>query len=192
MNTELFNKHYHEQLALLPSLNQSAIQSIDWMGLLIDIGKSHGIDHEDILDLQLETMLVLVGLEDPNNYENQLIAILALSPAEADKLITDITEQIFTPIANYIISNSQTSATGTESVSRPIATVGNNLSSLPRTILSTPVIAPVSSDVRGQIHAGFHDIEFVSDVPSEPEHETIIDKKLNDIFEDETETIHHL
>lgn len=192
MNTELFNKHYHEQLALLPSLNQSALQSIDWMGLLIDIGKSHGVDHDDIPDLQLETMLILVGLEDPNNYESQLIATLALSPAEADKLITDITEQIFTPIANYIISNSQTSPVGTESVSKSITTAGNTLSSLPRTISSTPAMAPVSSDIRQQIHAGFHDIEFVSDVPSDPEHETIIDKKLNDIFEDDVEVIHHL
>ncbi len=193
MNTELFNKHYHEQLDLLPALNRQAIESVDWQDLLIDIGKSHGIDSDDIDDLQLETMLVLVGLENPSNYENQLISQLALSPAEADKLINDITAQIFTPIHDYIVNSTKSTGIPTGIPTSSTQTTGS-LSSLP--VGTTPSFSSnqnkaTSSDIKQQIHAGFHDIEFISE-QSEPNHETIIDKKLNDIFEDEVEVIHHL
>lgn len=101
---ENFQKTFEEQLAYLPEVNQRALRSFDWTTELIAIGKQHGLHIDELEDLQIETMLVLVGLVAPDDYESELINRLAISPAEAGKIIADINTHVFIPIHDYIIN----------------------------------------------------------------------------------------
>jgi hypothetical protein len=104
MNDKL-KQQFEEQLAYLPDITQQALKSFDWATGILSIGKKHGLYIDQLEDLQIETMLVLVGLVQPEDYPKELMNRLALSPAETDKIIDDINDEIFTPIHNYIIES---------------------------------------------------------------------------------------
>jgi hypothetical protein len=101
---ENFQKTFEEQLAYLPEVNQRALRSFDWATKILDIGKTHGLYIDQLEDLQVETMLVLVGLISPDDYPKEIMNRLAISPTETDKLIADINDTIFTPIHDYIVN----------------------------------------------------------------------------------------
>ncbi len=103
MNEKL-KQQFEEQLAYLPTINQEALKSFDWASELIGIGKNYGLHIDELEDLQIETMLLLVGLTSPDDYENELITRLAISPVEARKIIEDINIHVFTPIHDYIVN----------------------------------------------------------------------------------------
>ena len=102
MNEKL-QQTFEEQLTYLPSINQQALQSFDWATELVGIGKQYGLHVDQLDDLQIETMLVLVGVVSADDYPNELITRLAISPSEADKIIEQVNDLIFTPIHDYIV-----------------------------------------------------------------------------------------
>lgn len=102
MNENL-KKTFEEQLTYLPAINQQALRSFDWATELIGIGKQYGLHIDQLEDLQIETMLVLVGVISADDYPNELITRLAISPSEADKIIEQINDRIFTPIHDHIV-----------------------------------------------------------------------------------------
>lgn len=101
---EKIRQQFENQLTYLPTINQQALRSFDWATELIAIGKNYGLHVDELDDLQIETMLVLVGLVDPNQFQNELINRLAISSIEAEKIISDINDRIFTPIHDYIVN----------------------------------------------------------------------------------------
>ncbi len=102
MNDTL-RKTFEEQLTYLPAVNQQALRSFDWATELVGIGKQFGLHIDQLEDLQIETMLVLVGVVSAEDYENELITRLAVSPSEAEKIIEQVNEKIFVPIHDYIV-----------------------------------------------------------------------------------------
>lgn len=106
MNEKL-RQQFEDQLTYLPAINQQALRSFDWATELVAIGKNYGLHIDELDDLQIETMLVLVGLVDSDQYQNELINRLAISPTEAGKIIEDINKRVFTPIHDYIVSGGQ-------------------------------------------------------------------------------------
>lgn len=102
MNEKL-RQTFEEQLTYLPAINQQALRSFDWATELVGIGKQYGLHVDQLDDLQIETMLVLVGITNPDDYPNELITRLAISPSEADKIIEQVNDRIFTPIHDYIV-----------------------------------------------------------------------------------------
>ncbi len=103
MNEKL-RQTYEEQLRYLPDINQQALKSFDWATELLAIGKGYGLHIDQLEDLQIETMLVLVGIVSPDRYENELIERLAVSPAEAAKIVEEVGNRVFTPIHDYILA----------------------------------------------------------------------------------------
>jgi hypothetical protein len=103
MNDAL-REQFEEQLAYLPEINQRALKAFDWAEKLLGIGHKYGLHIDELDDLQVETMLAMVGLTPPQNYQNELITRLAISPAEAEKLVNEINKEIFLPIHDYIVS----------------------------------------------------------------------------------------
>ncbi len=103
MNKKI-RQQFEEQLAYLPTINQEALKAFDWATELVGIGKNYGLHIDELEDLQIETMLLLVGLTSPDNYEKELIERLAIPPSEAEKIIEQINERIFTPIHEYIVN----------------------------------------------------------------------------------------
>ena len=191
MNPTIFQQHYNEQLELLPAINQEAIRSCDWMNMLVDIGKKNALMLDEVEDLQIETMLVLVGVTSPDNYEAELIEKLALSPAQADKLLSDINQQVFTPIHDYIVRG------GPEQAPTGLSRVGidrSNTSTAPDPVQRPPVApsAPrVPSGMRIDPHADITDITIIPhNVPEIPT--DVMEHKLGEIFNEETEIVHQL
>lgn len=103
MNDKL-RQSFEEQLVYLPEINQRALKSFDWATELLSIGKNYGLHIDELEDLQLETMLVMVGLVQVKDYPNELINKLAISPAEANKIIEQVNDRIFQPIHDYIVN----------------------------------------------------------------------------------------
>lgn len=101
---EKIRQQFEEQLVYLPEINQRALRSFDWATELVSIGKTYGLHIDELEDLQIETMLLLVGLTSPDEYEKELIERLAISPIEAEKIIQDVNKHIFSPIHDYIVS----------------------------------------------------------------------------------------
>lgn len=110
MNDKL-RKSFEEQLVYLPEINQQALKSFDWATELLSIGKNYGLHIDQLEDLQIETMLVLVGLVQPEEYANELIMRLAISPSEANRIIEQVNDRIFTPIYDYIVNGGPKVAT---------------------------------------------------------------------------------
>lgn len=102
MNDKL-RQQFEEQLTYLPDINQQAMRSFDWATELISIGHGYGLHVDQLEDLQIETMLVMVGLTPPEKYQEELITRLALSPIEADRIIEEVNKRILSPIHDYIV-----------------------------------------------------------------------------------------
>lgn len=92
-------------MAYLPEITQKALKSFDWATQLLSIGKEYGLHIDQLEDLQLETMMVLVGIIPPESYEVELETKLAISPAEAAKILKAVNTQIFVPIHDYIVND---------------------------------------------------------------------------------------
>ena len=104
MNQTLFQKHYEENLALLPQVSQQALKSFNWVSVLLDIGKSYALQLDELEDLQVETMMLLVGIVSPDDYESEIGNILPVSKTEISKLLEDINLKILKPIHDYIVN----------------------------------------------------------------------------------------
>lgn len=148
MNEKL-RQQFEDQLIYLPAINQEALRSFDWATELIAIGKNYGLHIDELDDLQIETMLVLVGLITAEQYPNELINRLAISPTEADKIISDINERVFIPIHDYIVSGGkkaeQTPKTIMESAGFQITTEES-----PVPAITTPLVRTGGDTMTGQ------------------------------------------
>lgn len=106
MNSKL-QQQFEEQLQYLPEINQQALRSFNWAEELIAIGKKHGLPIDSLEDLQIETMLVLVGLVSPEEYPDELATRLAISPAQVEMILGDVNDKILVPIHDFIINGGQ-------------------------------------------------------------------------------------
>ena len=70
--TEKLQKIIKEEIAKLPKENQEVINAFDWVKITEEIGKKYLLGESEIGDLQVETILVLVGLEEPDSYTRNI------------------------------------------------------------------------------------------------------------------------
>lgn len=103
--TEKLQQTIKEEISQLPIEGQEAIGSVDWLKIAEEIGKKYLLDESEIEDLQLETLLVLTGITDPEffsiNVENQV----GTTKNEAGKIADEVFKQIFIPISNLTTEN---------------------------------------------------------------------------------------
>ncbi len=91
------------EVAKLPKENQEAISSLDWARITEEIGKKYLLNEAEINDLQVQTLLVLIGLEDPDFYASNVENEVGTSKEEAEKLSKEIFEKVFTPINDALL-----------------------------------------------------------------------------------------
>lgn len=178
MNHALFQKHYQEQLKLLPDISQKAIQSFDWVNILLDIGKSYALQLDELEDLQLETMLLIVGVTPPDDYESQLGSVLPLSKTDMNKLLGDINTKILEPIHDYIVNGGPVAVSTME-------TAGVSVVSEPDPSSINSTFSPV------RIEPKPIDTNTVLSVDNQ-KREDIIEHKLDDIFHETLEHVEHM
>ena len=103
--TDKLRQIVKEELGKLPKETQEAINSLDWARAVEEIGKKYLLLENGINDLQIETLLVLVGLEDVNDYAQRVENEVGMTKDEAEKIAEEVVNKIFSPISNAIEEN---------------------------------------------------------------------------------------
>ena len=103
--TEKLKNIIKEELAKLPKENQEAFNAFDWIKLTEEIGQKFLLNENETNDLVVETLLILIGLEDPDLYANNIEEYVGTGKDEAEKIAEEIMEKIFIPINNILLEN---------------------------------------------------------------------------------------
>ena len=103
--TEKLQQTIKEEVAKLPKDAQDAINAFDWIKVTEEIGKKYLLTDEETNNFQVETLLVLVGLTDPQFYPVSIENQVGTTKDDAQKMSDEATEKIFIPIANAIEEN---------------------------------------------------------------------------------------
>ncbi len=111
--TEKLKQTIEEELAQLPKEMQEAVNALSaqggpasgWETICEEIGKKNNLDEEEINDFQLETLLVLIGVVDPEFYAVNIENHVNTTKDEAKNIAAEAFAKIFTPIGNLIEEN---------------------------------------------------------------------------------------
>lgn len=103
--TDKLKQTIQEETMKLPKEAQEAINSLDWVKMAEEIGKKFLLSESEINDFQVETLLVLVGIEDGNYYAQNIENNVGTSKDEAEKIAEEALQKIFTPINDILIEN---------------------------------------------------------------------------------------
>lgn len=96
MNEE--EKLIKEQWDKLSPELQKAIESIPWRNLIKEISQTNTLDAEQVAVLERETMFILYGLENPNDFIANITREVGISEEQALKIAEVVVEKIFEPI----------------------------------------------------------------------------------------------
>lgn len=96
-----------EQMAQLPQNSRDAIKASGWEEKLRTIGYRHGLLLDEIEKLYAETLLVMIGLGDPNMYDINVAQHVEIDDSLAKKIVFDVMHEIFEPIYEDIMKRSE-------------------------------------------------------------------------------------
>jgi len=102
--TESIKQKLNEEIVKLPKENQEAINNSNWVKTTESIGKDFLLLDDEINKLQLETGIALIGLVDLNLFTLNIEYNVGVSKNESIKIVDELLEKVFTPIANMITS----------------------------------------------------------------------------------------
>ncbi len=100
--TDKLKQIIKDEVGKLPKEAQEVINSLNWGMIIEKIGKKYLLDENETNDLQVETLLVLVGIEDGDFYATNIENNVGTSKAEAEKIANEALEKIFTPMSNLL------------------------------------------------------------------------------------------
>lgn len=86
------------RLAELPEDVREAVLSAQLGERLGAIGQKHSLHIDQVGKLEDETMLVMLGFFDPDQFNKQLEEQLSLSPADAAAIAQEVNTSVFMPI----------------------------------------------------------------------------------------------
>jgi len=103
------NNNQEQKIKEQPTFSQKevedAINSLDWMKLIEEIGKRYSLNENDIDNLKTETLLVLTGLEDGGMYAKNIENEVGTTKEDSEKIADEADEKIFMPIYNKFTEN---------------------------------------------------------------------------------------
>ena len=102
---EKLEKIIKEEMTFLPKEVQEAINSLDWARMAEEIGKKFLLTENEISNFQVETLLVLIGLEEGEAYVRNIENEVGTSKEEAEKIAEEAEQKIFTPIYGFLTEN---------------------------------------------------------------------------------------
>ncbi len=103
--TDKLKQIVKEEMVKLPKETQEAISSLDWGSVAEEIGKKYLLSESEVNDFQVETLLVLVGIETGDSYARNIEDEVGTSKEEAEKMAEEASQRIFTPIYNNLEEN---------------------------------------------------------------------------------------
>ncbi len=139
--TEKLKLIIKREIARLSKENQTVINASGWEQIVEEIGKKYLLSEVEINDLQVQTLLVLIGLTDPEYYAQSIENEVGTSKNEANKITEEVIQKIFTPINDILIENIKKS--GKTKNSNPEQTLSFILSGGNYSSFMTPILEGV-------------------------------------------------
>jgi hypothetical protein len=102
--TEKLKQIIKDEVAKLPKENQTVINAFGWEQITEEIGKKYLFESE-MNDFQVETLLVLIGLENPEMYTINVENNIGTSRDGARQITDEVFKKIFIPISDTIEEN---------------------------------------------------------------------------------------
>jgi hypothetical protein len=96
--TENLQATTKEEFAKLPRELQEAIDTVDWVNISEEIGKKYLLSEDELNNFQVETLLVLAGLEEGFLYSDNVAYNVGLSKEKTEQIVTEVNQKIFMPI----------------------------------------------------------------------------------------------
>jgi len=93
------------EVAKLPKENQDVINAFGWEKITEEIGRKYSLNESELNDFQVQTLLILIGLEEPDSYAKNIENNVGTSRNEAGKIADEVLQKIFTPINDLLIKN---------------------------------------------------------------------------------------
>lgn len=91
-----------EQMKIIPSDVRAAIIAPDYQNKIREIADKHNLPIEEAAKLEMETTLVMIGLEPLADYPVNLEKELGLSEIQANEITLDVGEAIFRPVESSL------------------------------------------------------------------------------------------
>ncbi|MDP9249207.1 MAG: hypothetical protein M3M85_01705 [bacterium] len=99
----------------LPEDTRSAIDAVDWRGVIMQIRNKEGYDFIQLSELETETELLLCGLANPEEYPKHVEKGMGISREAAQKLVNEMNEKVFKKIKEELIKITETKKVAAES-----------------------------------------------------------------------------
>jgi hypothetical protein len=89
-----------EQLNKLPANLRKAILTVPWEISVEKIGKANNLDEKQITSLERETLFVLCGFEQPEDYIENIMREVGIPEEMTYKIAETVNEKVFGPITD--------------------------------------------------------------------------------------------
>ena len=100
--TEKLKQKFNEEIIKMPKEVQDVLNSFNWGQVSEEIGRKYFLGESETNDLQVEVMLILIGMTSifdlKINIENNIVT----SKDEAEKIGDELLEKVFVPITAKI------------------------------------------------------------------------------------------
>ncbi len=101
--TDQLKQIIKEEVEKLPEEAKNAINSFDWVKILEEIGRKFALDEIAINNLQIETLLALVGITDLEFYAVNVENQVGVIKDQAQSIADEVVRKVFNPINNTLI-----------------------------------------------------------------------------------------
>jgi len=134
-------KIVEERLTTLPANIAYAIKSVPWVAKIEEIAKNNNFDADTLESFNIETTLVILGIEPLSNYPENLSRNVGLNDDLVIKVAKEVDEKIMTPITEKIEGKNISVETKKEPIttSLPMVELGEVVHNVPHVETPTPV-----------------------------------------------------
>jgi hypothetical protein len=139
-----------DRIAELPQDIQQAILSADFDKRVQNIASRHALHIDQMGTLGDETLLVMIGFSNPAEFSNHIVQQIHVSAEEAQRIATDINQEIFLPIRESMKKFAEEQRAGTapaKSVIMPSAQAAADTKPTPMPPLPPKISIPPSAPV---------------------------------------------
>ena len=103
--TEKLKQTIKEEIEKLPKENQKVITTFGWEKISEEIGKKYLLTESEINDFQVETLLILTGIQSLDSYSINIENEVGTSKEKASEMAGEMLQKIFIPINHLLVEN---------------------------------------------------------------------------------------
>lgn len=105
--TEKLQETIKKEVGELPKEMREAIASVDWVKITEEIGKKYSLSEEETNNFQLETLLLLTSITDPEFYAINIENQVNIGKDTAEKMSEEAFTLIFVPIKKIVVEKAK-------------------------------------------------------------------------------------